>query len=66
MFVIRNWYAVAAHNRNSGGPMKDRRTPRGGNHNDMREYLAEYEEDTWEDTWQSAKDSEASFNPPKD
>lgn len=62
MFVIRNWYAVAAHNRNSAGPMKDRRAQRGGNRNDMREYLAEYEDDTCEDT----KDSGASLNPPKD
>lgn len=51
MFVIRNCYAVAAHNRNSAGPMKDRRAQRGGTRNDMREYLEEYrDEDTWENS----------------
>jgi len=46
MFVARNWYAVAAHNRNSAGPMKDRREQRGGNRNDYRDLMDEY----WEDS----------------
>lgn len=46
MFVVRNWYAVAAHNRNSAGPMKDRRAQRGGNRNHYRDLMDEYGEES--------------------
>lgn len=36
----RNWTAVAAWNRN-GGPMRDRRAPRGGARNEHAEYMDE-------------------------
>lgn len=41
---VRNWTAVAAWLRN-GGPMKHRNTPRGGQTNESRDYLAQAEED---------------------
>ena len=40
-YKVRNWHAVAAHNR-VGGAMHDRRAPRGGCTNDNRDYIDEY------------------------
>ena len=42
--ILRNPYVLAARMRNGGGPMKDRRTPRGGSHNKLKQYLEEYED----------------------
>lgn len=41
----RDWNAVAAKFRNSGGAMRDRRAPRGGARNEQAEFLAEADED---------------------
>lgn len=41
----RNWNAVAAHLRNSGGAMRDRRAPRGGARNLHAEWLEEAREE---------------------
>jgi hypothetical protein len=38
----RNWIAVAAHFVNSAGPMKDRRSERGGACNTSRDLLDDY------------------------
>ncbi len=46
--VIRNWNAVSAHARNSGGSMHDRREGRGGCQNEQRDYLDEYHQHTEE------------------
>lgn len=43
--IPRNGFALAAKMRTSGGPMKDRRTPRGGNTNTVRDLLEEAEDE---------------------
>ena len=42
-YKIRNWIAVAAFNRNGGVHIRSRNEDRGGQRNDQREYLDEYE-----------------------
>ena len=40
--AFRDWKAVDAWFRSSGGPMKDRRVPRGGSKNKTSDFFAEY------------------------
>ena len=40
---VRNWIAVAAWNRNGGIHKRSLNEPRGGQRNEQREYLDEYE-----------------------
>ena len=39
---IRDWNAVDAHFRNSAGPMKDKRSPKGGSENRSRDYIDDF------------------------
>mgnify|MGYP001165481764 CR=1 FL=1 len=46
---MRNWNAVDAHFRNSAGPMKDKRSPRGGSENRSRDYIDDFVLETQEE-----------------
>lgn len=46
---IRDWNAVDAHFRNSAGPMKDKRSPKGGSENRSRDYIVDFLLETQEE-----------------
>lgn len=52
-YNLRNWVAVAAWNRNGGTHQRSRNEVRGGQRNEQRDYLDEYQNDV---------DTERSYN----
>ena len=59
---MRNWNAVDAHFRNSAGPMKDKRSQRGGGKNRSRDYIDGFVLDTEEEDSSVADQADVVFD----